>query len=73
MHRILILILCLFLLAACGTPDTALRATTLPNPTNVPATPGPSPTPAPAVAYPYPAPRLSALLEHRQYLPSFRG
>jgi uncharacterized lipoprotein YmbA len=67
-----VILLCL-LLAACGTPDTTLRATTLPNPTNVPATPGPSPTPA-MVAYPYPAPeRLAAPLAGRpQYLAVLR-
>lgn len=56
MYRILILLL--FLLSACGAPDMALRATTQPYPTNVPATPAPGPT-APALAYPppaYPAP-----------------
>lgn len=64
MYRILIL-LCLLSLAACGAPDMALRATSMPNPTNVPATPGPSPTPPRAYPPPYPAPeKLAAFDPH---------
>lgn len=59
MPRILILA-GLLLLVACGSPDTTLRATSVPYPTNAPSTPGPSPTPE-AAAYPYPAPALLAM------------
>jgi uncharacterized lipoprotein YmbA len=73
MDRMLLLVILSLCLMSCGTPDTTLRVTTLPNPTNVPATPGPSPTPA-MVAYPYPAPeRLAAPLAGRpQYLAVLR-
>lgn len=55
MKRLALIVL--ILLAGCGQPNTAERATSMPYPTNAPATPGPTLTPAPA-AYPapYPAP-----------------
>lgn len=76
MRALLPILLIAFMLAACGAPDGALRATLVPYPTNAPATPGPSPTPLPAYPAPYPAPAAlvatEARLPVRQYLPSFR-
>jgi hypothetical protein len=61
--RIMSALVALLLLAACGASDSALRATSMPNPTNVPATPGPSPTALPAYPAPYPAPLALATFE----------